>query len=123
MKTSIALEETAKLVLSYILSLYLGFEWWLFLVLLLTPDLSMVGYLINNKAGAIIYNIFHHQGIGVLVGLIGLWLQNEEWMLAGLVLFGHSGMDRALGYGLKYPDNFKHTHLGWIGKGKVEELI
>ena len=22
------------------------------------------------------------------------------------------GMDRILGYGLKYDDNFKHTHLG-----------
>ena len=25
------------------------------------------------------------------------------------------GMDRMFGYGLKYDDAFKHTHLGWIG--------
>ena len=28
-------------------------------------------------------------------------------------------MDRIFGYGLKFGDNFHHTHLGWIGKGKV----
>ena len=37
-------------------------------------------------------------------------------MLGGLILFGHSSMDRILGYGLKYPDSFEHTHLGMIGK-------
>ena len=35
--------------------------------------------------------------------------------VAGIILFTHSNMDRILGYGLKYPDDFKHTHLGWIG--------
>jgi hypothetical protein len=116
MKRVIAFEEIAKLILCYSLSLHLGYAWWVYLVLLLTPDLSMVGYLLNNKTGALLYNIFHHQGIAIVVGLAGLWLASHEWMLAGLVLFGHSGMDRALGYGLKYPDHFKHTHLGWIGK-------
>jgi hypothetical protein len=27
----------------------------------------------------------------------------------------HIGLDRALGYGLKLPDDFRHTHLGTIG--------
>jgi hypothetical protein len=116
MKRLIALEEITKLILCYILSLNLGYAWWVYLVLLLTPDLSMLGYLLNNKTGALTYNIFHHQGIAILVGLAGLLMTSHEWMLAGLVLFGHSGMDRALGYGLKYTDHFKHTHLGWIGK-------
>lgn len=31
----------------------------------------------------------------------------------------HVGVDRALGYGLKMPDAFRHTHLGWIGRGPV----
>jgi hypothetical protein len=31
-----------------------------------------------------------------------------------LVWFAHIGMDRALGYGLKYDDAFTHTHLGII---------
>src|SRR3954470_22529461 len=35
---------------------------------------------------------------------------------AALIWFAHIGLDRALGYGLKYDDSFQHTHLGWIGK-------
>lgn len=112
----IKIEELAKLVLCYILSLYLGYAWWIFLVWLLAPDISMAGYLINKKAGAVVYNAVHHQALAILTGLIGLWTGSAAWMLVGLVLFGHSSMDRAFGFGLKYSDDFKHTHLGWIGK-------
>ena len=42
------------------------------------------------------------------------------FFLAGLIIYGHSCMDRMLGYGLKFGDHFKHTHLGWIG-GKMKE--
>ncbi|MFL0711613.1 MAG: DUF4260 family protein [Microcella pacifica] len=30
----------------------------------------------------------------------------------------HVAVDRALGYGLKRPDAFTHTHLGWIGRDR-----
>lgn len=36
-------------------------------------------------------------------------------MLAGVILFAHASMDRIFGYGLKYADDFKHTHLQEIG--------
>jgi hypothetical protein len=116
MKNIIKIEELAKFLFSYFISLYLGHAWWIFPVWLLAPDISMLGYLINNKTGAWTYNFFHHQAMAILVGLVGMWLGSNEWQLAGLVLFGHSAMDRSLGYGLKYPDSFQHTHLGWIGK-------
>jgi hypothetical protein len=122
MKNILKLEEIAKLIVSYTLSLYLGYSWWIFLVLLLTPDLSMLGYLFGPRVGALVYNTFHHQGLGIAVGIAGLYF-NVPWLqLAGLILFGHSALDRALGYGLKYNDSFKHTHLGWIGKPKTETL-
>lgn len=114
----IKIEEIAKLALCYMLSLYLGYAWWIFLAWLLAPDISMLGYLINKKTGAIVYNFVHHQALAILVGLFGLWTGSNDWILAGLVLFGHSAMDRSFGYGLKYADNFKHTHLGWIGKNR-----
>lgn len=115
MKTILKLEDVAKFILAYTLSVYWGYSWWLFLVLLLTPDLSMIGYLFGTRAGAWLYNLFHHQGIAIVAGLIGLYLGVAWLQLAGLILYGHSAMDRALGYGLKYTDSFKHTHLGWIG--------
>lgn len=118
MKNILRIEELAKLVLCYLLSLYLDYSWWVFLAWLLVPDISMLGYLINRRAGAIVYNIVHHQALAVLAGLIGLWTGGSEWILLGLVLFGHSSMDRAFGFGLKYMDDFKHTHLGWIGNAQ-----
>jgi hypothetical protein len=84
--------------------------------LILFPDLSMIGYLINNKVGAICYNIFHHKGLAIAIYIIGSYLHSEALQLAGLILFGHSSMDRMMGYGLKYFEGFKFTHLGEIGK-------
>jgi hypothetical protein len=51
-----------------------------------------------------------------LVYVLGAYFNNQLLQLIGLILFGHSSMDRALGYGLKYPDSFQNTHLGIIGK-------
>ena len=116
MKAILRLEEAAKFILSYWLTMQVGFSWWVFLAWLLAPDISMIAYLINTKTGAFFYNVFHHQALAVLIGILGLYLQYPEWQFAGLLLFGHSSMDRIFGYGLKYADDFKHTHLGWIGK-------
>ena len=116
MNTLIRMEEGAKFLLSYLFSLYCGFEWWVFPVWLLAPDLSMLGYLGGTRAGALFYNIFHHQAFAIAVGLAGYSFQQNEILLAGIVLFGHSAMDRMFGYGLKFSDSFQHTHLGWIGK-------
>lgn len=93
-----------------------GYQWWWFWVWLLIPDLGMLGYLINTKVGAWTYNMAHHQALGV--ALIGLgWMAiTPAISAAGWILLGHSFMDRIFGYGLKYPDHFGHTHLGWIGK-------
>lgn len=110
------LEDAAKLIVSYLGTLWLGYDWWLFFALLLLPDLSMIGYVVNARLGALTYNIGHHQGVAILAFIAGYILGPGWLMLAGLVLFGHSAMDRIFGYGLKYADDFKHTHLGYIGK-------
>jgi hypothetical protein len=88
----------------------------MFWTLLLAPDLSMLGYVINPKAGAITYNLIHHKGIAIALYLAGIFFFITELQFMGILLFGHSAMDRILGYGLKYSDQFQHTHLGWIGK-------
>ncbi len=116
MNTILKLEDGAKFVASYCLSLYLGYAWWVFFAWLLVPDISMIGYVVNTRFGALLYNIAHHQGLALLILFIGFYLTVPALTLAGIVLFGHSAMDRLFGYGLKYPDDFKHTHLGWVGK-------
>lgn len=111
MRNLIRLEEMMIFVLSGYLFSLLDYGWWLFLVLLLTPDLGMMGYAINKKIGAIIYNIVHHRGLQLMIYFIGLMLDLRIMMLIGVILFAHSSLDRVFGYGLKYKDDFKHTHL------------
>ncbi|WP_166922701.1 DUF4260 domain-containing protein [Flavobacterium poyangense] len=116
MKTVIKLEELGLFLLGIYLFSLLSYQWWWFLVLLLAPDLSMIGYAVNAKTGAFLYNLFHHRGIAVLFYISGCYLNIEVVQLVGIILFSHSAMDRFFGYGLKYETGFKYTHLGEIGK-------
>ena len=74
----------------------------------------MLGYLINNKIGAYTYNLFHHQLVAIVIATTGLLLQMPFLELAGLVLLGHSSLDRVMGYGLKFKKGFEFTHLDTI---------
>jgi hypothetical protein len=114
MKNTIRLEELAMFLFSILLFRQTEFAWWWYLALILAPDIGMVGYAINTKVGAFTYNLFHHKGIGLV--LLGLgWYFNLAWLeLSGIIIFGHASLDRIFGYGLKLPDHFKHTHLGWM---------
>ena len=116
MKTLLKIEEAFMFGLSIFLFSKLEFAWWWYPVLILTPDLSMAGYLGGPQLGAATYNFIHHKALGIGIFILGIILVNQSLMLAGLRLFGHSSMDRVLGYGLKYPYSFEHTHLGMIGK-------
>lgn len=118
MKTTLQLEEIAMLGLAIYLFTLLSYPWWLFLVLFLTPDLGMLGYLINNKIGTLFYNIFHHKGLAILLYLIGMYTANSVIQFSGILLFAHASFDRILGYGLKLEKGFKYTHLGEIGRKK-----
>ena len=116
MKNIIKLEEAALFGLSIYALYLLNAEWWWYVLLALGPDISMLGYLAGNKAGAVAYNLFHHKGVAVAVFVIGLLMPDMLLQVTGIVLFGHSSMDRMFGYGLKTTEGFKHTHLGIIGK-------
>lgn len=118
MKKMIQLEEAAQLlaalVLLYLLPLH--FSWWIWILLFLAPDVSMIGYLSNTRTGSVLYNLFHHKAVAFILLVIGILSGDIAIQAAGLLLWGHASMDRVLGYGLKFPDDFKHTHLGMIGK-------
>ena len=96
--------------------LFLGLPWWAFLLLLIVPDMSMVGYLRGPRVGAILYNLVHDLAAGVVVAALGLATGSVPLAAAGAIMVAHSGMDRMAGYGLKFPDAFQHTHLGRIGR-------
>lgn len=116
MKNLLRAEEAAMFILSiYLLSQY-EVPWWVYFILMLGPDIGMLGYIINQKAGATTYNLFHHKGIAIAVYAGGILFHNEFVTITGLILFGHSSMDRMFGYGLKYSRGFKYTHLGTLEK-------
>jgi hypothetical protein len=86
-------------------------RWILFVALVLLPDLSMLGYLSGARLGAAIYNVFHTLVAPLL--LIGFSVTLKQlWLVPyGLIWTAHIGIDRLLGYGLKYPTRFRDTHL------------
>lgn len=101
--------------------------WWFPLAAFLVFDLSALGYLRSPSAGALGYNAVHTYAWPALLGAAALVLAAVAAgvaMWVGIVAFAwafHVGVDRALGYGLKLPDAFTHTHLGWIGRDRGRE--
>ena len=88
-----------------------GLDWWIYPLLLLVPDIFMLGYLRNTRVGAFFYNIGHSAPVPAVLLVTGL-IASQNWTIAiSAIWFGHIGWDRLLGYGLKYNDSFKHTHL------------
>lgn len=116
MKITLKIEELAQFILGIVLFSLLDYAWWWFLVLILTPDIGAIGYLINAKIGAFTYNLFHNKAIAITLGICGFYLDISVLILIGVILFSHAALDRIFGYGLKYPDSFKNTHVGIIGK-------
>lgn len=116
MKNLLRLEEFFYFLLSIYLFARLEIAWWWYPLLFFLPDLGMLGYLNNSKSGAMFYNLVHHKGLSIAIYIVGSIVRSQPLELAGLILFGHSSLDRVLDYGLKYTDSFKHTHLGIIGK-------
>lgn len=115
MRNLIRLEELFLALLAVFLFRFLDYAWWWFPALLLTPDVGMVGYLAGPRVGALTYNLLHHKATAVAAYVIGALAGSHFLQLIGLVMLAHSSLDRVLGYGLKYPDSFRHTHLGTSG--------
>lgn len=116
MKKIIQIEELGLFLFGIYLFALLPFVWWWFPLLFLVPDFSMLGYLLGNKSGAVVYNVFHHRAVALGLYMIGIYTGNSYLQLAGVIIFSHASMDRIFGYGLKYEQGFKFTHLGKIGK-------
>jgi len=96
-----------------------GAPWWLVPALLLVPDLSMLGYLAGNRVGAWTYNLAHTAPLPVALLAAGLGWHTTALTVAGAIGLMHLGLDRLLGYGVKYDQGFAHTHLGTQGASRA----
>ena len=108
------IEGLVVLVLSIYFYFHLQFSWVAFLILLLAPDLSALGYLKNVKIGSVLYNLFHTYTIPAVMMIFGLVMNNSLSLMMSLIWLAHIGMDRMFGYGLKYPTTFHDTHLNRV---------
>jgi Domain of unknown function (DUF4260) len=119
MKMILKLEEAAMTAVAvYFLSIYnLGLPAWAWVLIFFLPDISMLGYLAGTKPGAVCYNLFHHKGIALVLAIGGYLLHKDVLTAGGILLLAHASFDRVWGYGLKYSDSFKNTHLGSLEKG------
>ncbi|WP_312124874.1 DUF4260 domain-containing protein [Lysinibacillus boronitolerans] len=107
----ISIEYILAFVITVFFYGHLNFSWLYFIVFLLLPDITMVGYLINTKIGALFYNMGHSFVLPAMIMAIGLLTTTPILLMAALIWLAHIFLDRALGYGLKYEDAFKKTHL------------
>lgn len=98
--------------------LYLKQSIWIFAGLFLVPDLSMAAYLAGPRPGAIVYNIFHTTIGPLLLAIYGVLSGELFAQVLVSIWLAHIGLDRAVGYGLKYPSDFRDTHLGRIGQAR-----
>lgn len=110
------LEGSALLAASVVLFAWSGQSWWWFGLLLLAPDLFMVGYLGGTRLGAAIYNLGHTMVWPLALLTAGIVGDRTGSLAAGAIWLAHIGMDRALGFGLKHDNAFQNTHLGMIGR-------
>jgi hypothetical protein len=94
-------------------ALYLdaGYAWWVLVVLALAPDLSAVGFLAGPRVGTVAYDVAHTYVWPVALAAVGVVADADIAVQLGLIWATHIGVDRAIGYGLKYPSGFKDTHL------------
>jgi hypothetical protein len=107
-------EGAVVVVLSVLLYSLHGGSWVLFFLLLLVPDLSMLGYLAGPRVGAAVYNVFHTYALPSALAAYGLLGGSEVSIAVALIWFAHIGVDRMVWYGLKYSSGFKDTHLGRV---------
>jgi len=109
--TLLRAEEAALFIGSILLYNHLHLSWLLFALLILVPDLSMLGYLLNPRTGSALYNLGHVLFLPLPLFLVAYARHWSFLMTISLIWISHIALDRLLGFGLKYPAHFKDTHL------------
>jgi len=94
-------------------------SWTWFFVLILAPDLSMLGYVFGPRVGAITYNAGHLYAWPVALLAAGLASHASLATTAALSWIAHIALDNVVGYGLKLPIGFEYTVYGPIGRARA----
>ncbi|HWB18220.1 MAG TPA: DUF4260 domain-containing protein [Vicinamibacterales bacterium] len=110
------LEGAAVVIASLVVFEQQHTSWILFTAAFLAPDLSMLGYLAGPIVGAWTYNVVHSYVAPIALVVVAIGFGLPALLPWALIWLAHIGLDRVLGYGLKYSSAFNDTHLGRIGR-------
>ena len=108
------LEGAAALAGALTLYAYHGYNWWVFALLLLVPDLSIAGYVAGTQVGSLVYNLIHTYTLPLVLALISFVADLPLGLQLALIWLAHISMDRTLGLGLKYATTSKDSHLSRV---------
>lgn len=111
MKFLLKIEEIAFFIVALVLFSYEDYSWLVFVLFFMAPDASMIGYVINNRFGAFLYNIIHNRALPVALYCFGYYNSDPLIRTIAIIIFAHIAMDRVFGYGFKHRDRFDITHL------------
>ena len=114
LRTMLRLEGLALFTGMTLLYAVWGGSWWIYAILFLVPDLSFAGYLAGPRAGAMVYNAAHSYMAPMILMVTGFAMEAPLVLSIAMIWLAHIGIDRALGYGMKYVTGFGFTHLGRI---------
>ena len=90
------------------------YSWLTFALLLLWPDLAFVVYAINPRWGSIVYNLLHIYPLPLAMTAVAFILSWSVGLQFAIIWLAHIGLDRTVGYGLKYIGQHKETHLNRV---------
>ncbi len=113
-RTLLRLEGLALVAAAVAVYFHEDYSVWLFVALILAPDLSFAGYAGGPRIGAMVYNVAHTTVGPLALGAVCLMTGGGVPVEIALIWLAHIGVDRLLGYGLKYPTAFKDTHLARV---------
>ena len=101
--TSVLMRVEGLALLAAAVGLYAhqGYGWLALVLLLVAPDLALILYAANQRAGAVVYNVVHTLTLPLLLGVFGVWFGQPLWTQVALGWAAHIGMDRTLGLPLR----------------------
>ena len=96
-------------------------HWWFFAALFLLPDFSLAGYLLpghvlsDKRVAALLYNAVHSYLLPILLAFAAWRLADVRLGQIAAIWIAHIAFDRLLGFGPKFPQAFKPTHIQSAG--------
>ena len=75
------------------------------------PTSRLLAYVLGPSVGAAAYNLLHNLVLPIALGTASFFWDSDWGVAVALIWLTHIGVDRLVGYGLKYPTSPKDTHL------------